>query len=115
MISFAESYDPLWSAYTNVDENKRQNSGNSGYSMMTKSIPLYSVVNGFYVNKTGDYSLIIEYQPQKWFIQGATISIMSLVIMFAGLLLLRKRTDMRKLYLTFSKTLSKYWTDKKTN
>ena len=82
---------------------------------MINSIPLYSVTNGFYVNKTGDYSLIIEYQPQKWFLQGAAISILFLVVMIAGLLLLRKRRDMRRLYLTFGKILSKYWTDKKTN
>lgn len=112
MISFAESYDPLWRAYTNVDGNKSHNSGNNSDSFVSNSIPLYSVINGFYINKTGDYSLIIEYQPQKWFIQGATISIISLVAIFAGLLLLRKRKTIAKIYSTVNKTLSRYRTHK---
>jgi hypothetical protein len=115
MVSFAESYDPLWRAYADTDDNNSNSSAHNSDNIMINSIPLYSVTNGFYVNKSGDYSLIIEYQPQKWFIQGAAISILFLVAMIAGLLLFGMRTDMRKLYLTFSKTLSRYWTDKKTN
>ncbi|HSA74420.1 MAG TPA: hypothetical protein VLD84_10755, partial [Nitrososphaeraceae archaeon] len=115
MISFAESYDPLWRAYTIVDENNNDNSGSSGNSIITKTVPLYSVINGFYVNKTGDYSLIIEYQPQKWFIQGAKISIISLVVMLAGFLLLRKQRTVAKLFLTINKRLSNHRTDKNTD
>jgi len=110
MISFAESYDPLWRAYTSTDDNNSENSGNNRVSFVSNSIPLYSVINGFYINKTGNYSLIIEYQPQKWFIQGATISIISLVAMFTGLLLLRNRSTITKLYSTINETLSRYRT-----
>jgi hypothetical protein len=115
MISFAESYDPLWRAYAYIDNNKRNNNTDKSENTITESIPLYSITNGFYVNKTGDYSLIIEYQPQIWFVQGATVSLLFLVAMAVGFLLLRKRRTMRRLYLTLNKALSRYHSDKKTD
>jgi hypothetical protein len=72
MISFAEAYDPLWVAYSNDDNNP-------GNNIKTSSLPLYSVVNGFYINKTGNYTLTIEYQPQKWFVQGGIISVITVI------------------------------------
>jgi hypothetical protein len=54
-------------------------------------------VNGFYVNKTGDYTLFIEYEPQKWFVQGATISTISIVLISIGIYLFVKRKAMAKL------------------
>jgi len=74
-LSFAESYDPLWSAYTtNIKNNKseRHDYGNS--------IPLYSTINGFYIDKLGDYTLTIEYKPQLWFIQGGVLSIATIML-----------------------------------
>jgi hypothetical protein len=68
MLSFAEAYDPLWVAYTNDKSNNHDD------NFKANSIPLYSIVNGFYINKTGDYSLVIEYEPQIWFSQGLTVS-----------------------------------------
>jgi hypothetical protein len=115
MLVFAESYDPLWTAYVDNSEGSNRSDGNESNNYKINSIPLYGLTNGFYVNRTGDYSLVIEYQPQEWFIQGATISILFLVSMFAGLLLLRKRRTMRGLYLTVIKTLSKYRRDKNTD
>ena len=44
MLSFAEEYDPLRVAYTNVQ------STNHNDNFKTNSIPLYSIVNGFYIN-----------------------------------------------------------------
>lgn len=61
MLSFAEAYDPLWTAHVNGE--------NIG------SIPLYSVVNGFWINQTGQLEITIEYEPQKWFYYGSIISI----------------------------------------
>jgi hypothetical protein len=79
-ISFAESYDPMWIAYsdTNNKDSNVQN-GNDNSHFKTSSIPLYSIVNGFFVNKTGDYTLIIEYKPQNWFIQGGIVSIITVI------------------------------------
>jgi hypothetical protein len=87
LLSLAESYDPLWIALEDVQsrthEQSHRESGNLDNQIFkTQSIPLYSIVNGFYINKTGDYTLRIEYQPQKWFTQGAVISIISAISIF---------------------------------
>jgi hypothetical protein len=80
MLSLAESYDPLWIAREGVESTDDPHKGNpDNHAFQTRSIPLYSIVNGFYINKMGDYILRIEYQPQKWFMQGAVISIISVI------------------------------------
>ena len=61
----------------NGDANEN-NPDNNDFKV--NSIPLYSVVNGFHVNKTGNYSLIIEYQPQSWFLQAGTVSLVALMV-----------------------------------
>ena len=65
MLAFAEAYDPMWIAHSD--------------DYFTRSIPLYSVINGFYINKTGNYDLLIEFEPQKWFYVGMWITIISLI------------------------------------
>jgi hypothetical protein len=65
MLSFAESYDPLWTAY--VDGSEYQ------------PVPLYSVINGFWIDKTGDLEIVIKYKPQDWFEIGLLISITTLI------------------------------------
>lgn len=74
MISFAESYDPLWTAKVDRINGKTVN------SEVIRPIPLYSVVNGFWINQTGDLDITIEYEPQRWFYIGAAISITALII-----------------------------------
>jgi hypothetical protein len=61
MLSFAETYDPLWVAKVNGNEYD--------------SVPLYSVINGFWIEETGALDITIEYKPQRWFVWGAIISI----------------------------------------
>jgi hypothetical protein len=73
ILSFAESYDPLWKVYS-TDANT-----NDTLQFRTNSIPLYSAINGFYINKTGNYTLNIEYEPQKWFLMGGIVSIITLI------------------------------------
>jgi len=65
MLSFAESYDPLWVA--RVDGEK------------ISAIPLYSVINGFWIEETGFIDVTIEYEPQRWFYMGSAISITTLI------------------------------------
>jgi hypothetical protein len=89
MISFAEAYDPLWVAYS--DDNNNQNNNTSNFK--TSSVPLYSIVNGFYINKTGDYTLTIEYQPQKWLIQGGTVSVVTVIIILIILAVGQERIE----------------------
>jgi len=73
-ISLAEAYDPLWVATIKEHEEKNQ--------FQVHSHPLYGVVNGFNVNQTGDYSVILEYPPQKWFVHGSFISIITIFSFF---------------------------------
>lgn len=61
MLSFAEAYDPLWVCYVNGEK--------------ISSIPLYSVINGFWINQTGNLDILIEYEPQRWFYIGSIVSI----------------------------------------
>ncbi|MBO3842785.1 MAG: hypothetical protein FGF48_10300, partial [Candidatus Brockarchaeota archaeon] len=65
MLSFAEAYDPLWVAYVNGER--------------IQSIPLYGVINGFWINQTGLLEITIEYEPQKWFYIGSIISVTTLI------------------------------------
>jgi len=65
MLAFAESYDPLWVCYVNGQK--------------IHSIPLYGVINGFYINQTGHLEITIEYEPQRWFNLGCIISLTTLL------------------------------------
>lgn len=88
MVSFAESYDPLWTAKIDKIDGKSVESG------VIRPIPLYSVVNGFWINQTGNLDITIEYEPQRWFYIGAAISITTLIICIAYFIFdWRKRKD----------------------
>lgn len=65
MLTFAESYDPLWEARVYKGGEKVE---------VVKSIPLYSVINGFWINETGNLEIGIRYKPQDWFELGLWIS-----------------------------------------
>jgi hypothetical protein len=61
LLAFAEVYDPLWIAHVNGER--------------IEPIPLYSVINGFWINQTGLLNITIEYEPQRWFFYGSIISL----------------------------------------
>jgi hypothetical protein len=65
MITLDRPYDNLWSAFVNARE----------YS----SLMLYPSINGFYIDDSGSLDITIEYKPQKWFIQGAIITIITII------------------------------------
>lgn len=66
MLSFAESYDPQWEARVYKDSKKVET---------VKSIPLYSIINGFWINTTGEnLEIIIRYKPQDYFEFGLAVS-----------------------------------------
>jgi hypothetical protein len=77
LMSLAESYDPLWMASYDNDNHK------------ISSVPLYSLINGFYINKMGDYTLSLEFQPQIWFVQGAVVSILTTIVILTLLFIPR--------------------------
>lgn len=83
VLSLAESYDPLWIAYTSNNQSSNNKEGNTTNQFKTNSIPLFSIVNGFQINKTGSYTLNIEYEPQYWFLTGAKISAAAVIILLA--------------------------------
>jgi hypothetical protein len=70
MLSFAEGYDPLWEARIYKDGEKVE---------VVKSIPLYSVINGFWVDETGDLEIEIRYKPQEWFELGLWVSVTTFI------------------------------------
>jgi len=65
MLSFAEAYDPLWEARVYKNGKKIKT---------VKSLPLYAVINGFWIDETGDLEIVIRYKPQDWFEVGLAIS-----------------------------------------
>jgi len=92
ILSFAESYNKLWVAHTDTgDHNNNNEDRNKNNTFKASSIPLYGVTNGFYVNKTGDYTLVIEFLPQIWFNQGLTKSALSLAAILTVFFVVRKR------------------------
>lgn len=80
-LILSESFDPLWVAKIEDDSSTYQ----------FESKPFYSIVNGFHVNKTGNFELTIEYPPQKWFELGTTVSLVILPILLAITLYISKR------------------------
>ncbi len=69
MLAFAEAFNSHWVAKVNGKEYKSQ--------------PLYAVINGFWIEETGELEITIEYAPQRWFDYGAIISLISLLGAFA--------------------------------
>jgi hypothetical protein len=59
-----EAYDKGWVA---IDENGKE----------FPSIPIYGMINGFYVDRVGDFKLDIIYKPQQFFQIGAGISVIA--------------------------------------
>jgi len=89
MLTFSESYDPQWIAYLSKDHTNESSIDKEDAIFKTGSVPLYSIVNGFYINKTGNYTLTVEYQPQEWFIQAGMASLIVLISALGILLFVR--------------------------
>ena len=73
ILVLSESYHPLWKAYLDDEE--------------TPSIPVYSLVNGFYINKTGSFHLKIYFTGQTYANTGLEISAITLISVTIVLLL----------------------------
>ena len=70
MLTFAESYDPLWVARVKLP---------TGVWREYKSEPIYAIINGFWIEDTGELEIVVEYLPQRWFYIGAGISLLTLL------------------------------------
>jgi hypothetical protein len=71
-LIFSESYDPLWRAYVGSEE--------------MQSVVAYSFLNGFYINKTGEFDLRIWFLGQTYANIGWTISIVAFTIVLVYLI-----------------------------
>src|SRR5512145_1081636 len=91
ILSIAESFDPRWSAHINSKNVDLEN------SQKVKSLPLFSIINGFYINATGDYTVIIENDNQQLLHVGGTVSILTITILtstfIVGFYVKRKRSS----------------------
>jgi hypothetical protein len=96
ILAFAESYDPFWVAKV----KKQDGTTIAEY----KSVPLYNVINGFQIDKTGEYQIEIVYEPQQLFYVGAIVSISStlFVTLVYLILLLQRRRSRRRIVVDIS-------------
>ena len=68
LLVFGEAFDPFWVARTSDGK-------------VIQPAPLYSTINSYQMDKTGDYDLTIEYQPQKWYLSGRVVSVAVVIIL----------------------------------
>lgn len=73
MLIFPHEYDSLWSARVESTE----------YA----AIRLASGENGFYIDKVGEYDVLISYRPSLWLQQGWILSIVTMVVGLVYLIL----------------------------
>lgn len=65
-LVFTEAYDPFWEARVYRDGELVK---------VIKPIPVYGVINGFWISETGNLTIVIRYVLQDWFELGLKISI----------------------------------------
>jgi len=66
MLIFTERYDLGWEAHIYRDGILIEK---------LKPIPVFGVVNGFWIDKVGNLTIVIRYVPQEWFELGFKISV----------------------------------------
>ena len=70
-LTFAESYDPLWEARVYKDGKLVEK---------VHPVPVYGVINGFWINQTGNLEIVLRYTPQDWFERGLIISLTTFIL-----------------------------------
>jgi hypothetical protein len=70
MLSFSETYDHLWEATVYKGGKMIE---------VVDPVPLYSVINGFWISETGNLEVVIKYKPQDLFEVGLLISMIVLI------------------------------------
>ncbi len=73
-LVFAETYHPDWKATVN--------------GQTFKSSPFYSIMNGFGIDKLGDFEVLVEFSPQKMMLPGLAISLSVLTLTILALMYL---------------------------
>jgi hypothetical protein len=72
LLAFSESYNPLWTAHIEDKE--------------ITAIPLYSFLNGFFINKTGNFTITIYFEGQTYVDIGLKIASASFLFALAVVL-----------------------------
>ncbi|MGC8895815.1 MAG: glycosyltransferase [Candidatus Bathyarchaeia archaeon] len=72
LLVLSESYNPLWKALVGDEE--------------ISPVPIYSIVNGFFVNKTGNLTMTIQFTGQTYVDVGLKIALTSLIFIAAVIL-----------------------------
>jgi len=85
LLIFSESYHPMWKAYVNGEE--------------ISSISAYSMVNGFYIKKTGSFDVTIYFTGQTYVDIGLRISMITLIIMVAMIATPSKKLEESRKYI----------------
>lgn len=78
-LGFVQSYSPLWVAKVKEDGQR---------TFEFNSFPIYSGINGFEIDKLGQYEIEIDYKPQKWLLVGTYISISTVIGLLGYILFL---------------------------
>jgi hypothetical protein len=89
MLTLDRPYDSLWSAFVNGREYSSlmlYQEEYTGFGLLLLGTSEESEeeeeepsINGFYIDETGILDITIEYKPLNWFIQGAIITIISII------------------------------------
>jgi len=70
LLVFKQTYDPNWQAIVLKDTKQLE---------VVHSRHVYSVINGFWIDQTGDLEIVIRYKPQDWFEIGLVISALTFI------------------------------------
>jgi hypothetical protein len=95
VLKFTGPYKPAWTAYV----SGRQYGSVELYPFEAKAnypYNLYTDTNGFFIPETGELSIKIEYQSQKWFYVGSLVTI-STILGSVCYLALERRDAIRRL------------------
>lgn len=79
MLCLTEAFDGFWVA--------RVEGGDT-----VKAIPYHGMLNGFFIEESGNLTIHLEYRPHRLFITGATVSVMVSLASLAFLLLTTRRS-----------------------
>jgi hypothetical protein len=79
-LLFSEAYNPLWKA--KIDGAQE-----------IQSTIAYSLINCFYINKTGEFEVEVYFEGQKYADMGLKISFLSLIFVVVFVLMPKRRLE----------------------
>jgi len=85
LLIFSEAYDPMWRAYIENSE--------------IPPVSMYSIINGFYIEKTGNFDITIYFTGQTYADVGLKISMVTLIIAVALIVIPSKKLEELRKYI----------------